>query len=380
MIPWMVGTRSHCPTRERERETPDTTTKPEGKALKTSSAASATPLETLEGGGTNTLKDGVLPPDSSARGRVCVMCPVRIGSSKLIPCCLCNNWCHVPRSYQTCLGIVCPCHIKIVDPKRKIMVLSRAYMEECVVLPTRPAIRSETRLAGKDISCKLSRNDMSASRWCSATRISILVQKHAWISACLIRMPEASDSSRKAEHNDPQPDVPQPLPTINIFELWEDGSHSKQRLYPVATSTTPCVLLWCAHELPSQDHIAKGRCGGSCEQLRVCSQTVWSCEQLVESRNPLPKPTNQAFKGIHWVPLPDLLVECDHVPTRDEWRVSGRRVIAMRIASDDAQCWGWQAYVADAGGIRRRESGACYGINSAQGFIKNRLQQLLETS
>ena len=38
------------------------------------------------------LKEGVLSPESSVRGRVCVMCPVRIGSLKLIPYCSRNNW------------------------------------------------------------------------------------------------------------------------------------------------------------------------------------------------------------------------------------------------------------------------------------------------
>ena len=79
------------------------------------------------------LKDGVLPPESSTRGRICVMCPVRIGFPKLLPCCLRENWCHVGCSYQTHLGRMCPCHIRILDPKRKIMVLSHPYMEDCVV-------------------------------------------------------------------------------------------------------------------------------------------------------------------------------------------------------------------------------------------------------
>ena len=77
-----------------------------------------------------------------------------------------------------------------------------------------PAIRAESRLAGKDISYKLSQNDVIASRWCSITWINILVEKHAWLSAGLVWMPDASDTGRRAEHNDPQSDEPQPLPTI----------------------------------------------------------------------------------------------------------------------------------------------------------------------
>ena len=36
---------------------------------------------------------GILPQESPARDRHCIMCPVRRGSPKLLPCCLCYNWC-----------------------------------------------------------------------------------------------------------------------------------------------------------------------------------------------------------------------------------------------------------------------------------------------
>ena len=120
------------------------------------------------------------------REEECVMCPVRVGSPKLIPCCSCNKWCHVPCSYQTHLGKVCPCHIRILDHKRKIMVTSHPHVEDYVVLPTRLAVRAESSLAGRDISYKLSWNDRTASRWCSATWINALVEKHAGRdAACL---------------------------------------------------------------------------------------------------------------------------------------------------------------------------------------------------
>ena len=50
------------------------------------------------------LTHGILPPSSSARDKHCVMCPVRRGSPRLLPCCLCYNWCHPGCSYQTHLG------------------------------------------------------------------------------------------------------------------------------------------------------------------------------------------------------------------------------------------------------------------------------------
>ena len=95
---------------------------------------------------------GTLPFESSAMGKRCVMCPVRHGAPKLLPCCLCGNWCHVPCSYQTHLGRVGPCHVRILDPRTEIIVLSHPYVEDYVVLPTRPAIRSDDRNTEHDIS------------------------------------------------------------------------------------------------------------------------------------------------------------------------------------------------------------------------------------
>ena len=105
------------------------------------------------------LEDGLLPPESSAKRRACVMCPVRIGYLKLLPCCLCENWCNPECSYQTHLGRVCPCHIRILDPERKIMVLSQPYMEDYVVLPTRSGVRTESRLAEWDLNHKKARDN-----------------------------------------------------------------------------------------------------------------------------------------------------------------------------------------------------------------------------
>ena len=97
-------------------------------------------------------EDGVIPPESSARDRFCVMCPVERGSPRLLPCCLCHNWSHIGCSYQTHLGRVCPCHVQILDPRRKIVVLTHPYHEDYMVLPTRPTIRPDN----KNISAILS--------------------------------------------------------------------------------------------------------------------------------------------------------------------------------------------------------------------------------
>ena len=75
-----------------------------------------------------------------------------------------------------------------------------------------------------DVSYKLHRNDKTTSRWCAAAWINIIIEKHAWLSAGLIWMPSASDSGNKGEYSDPRPEEPASQPTINFFELWEDGS------------------------------------------------------------------------------------------------------------------------------------------------------------
>ena len=69
----------------------------------------------------------------------------------MLLCCLRNNWCHVGCSYETHLGRVCPCQFRILDPKRKIIVLSHPYMEDYVVLSTRAGVRPETRLSVPEI-------------------------------------------------------------------------------------------------------------------------------------------------------------------------------------------------------------------------------------
>ena len=95
------------------------------------------------------LNHGIHPEESAARDKHCIMCPVRRGSPRLLPCCLCYDWCHPGCSYQTHLGRVCPCHVQILDPKRKIIVLKHPYHEDCVVLPTRSNIRVDNKVLRK---------------------------------------------------------------------------------------------------------------------------------------------------------------------------------------------------------------------------------------
>ena len=140
------------------------------------------------------LTRGALPPASSARDMHCVMCPVRRGSPRLLPCCLCYNWCHPGCSYQTHLGRVCPCHVQILDPKRKIMVLKYPYHEDLVVLPTRPNLRMDTKNISRDASYR-PQTGKSLMRWSASLWINTLLEKHAWLSAGLVWMNGASQSA-----------------------------------------------------------------------------------------------------------------------------------------------------------------------------------------
>ena len=167
---------------------------------------------------------GALPASSSARDMHCVMCPVRRGSPRLLPCCLCYNWCHPGCSYQTHLGRVCPCHVQILDPKRKIIVLKYPYHEDLVVLPTRPNLRMDTTSVTRDVTYRPQTGE-PLMRWSAALWINTLLEKHAWLSAGLVWMNGASQSADMGVYNDVPPEIPEARPTISLFEHWEEGAH-----------------------------------------------------------------------------------------------------------------------------------------------------------
>ena len=60
------------------------------------------------------------------------------------------------------------------------------------------------------------------SRWCFAASVNVLFKKHAWLSAGLIWLPEASATGRKAMFSVEQGKT-ESMPTINLFERWEEG-------------------------------------------------------------------------------------------------------------------------------------------------------------
>ena len=163
--------------------------------------------------------------ESSAKDRFCVMCPVKRGPPRLLPCCLCYNWCHIGCSYQTHLGRVCPCHVQILDPKRKIIVLRHPYHEDCVVLPTRNTTRPDNKSIEREVEQRTQRDDTSLSRWSPASWLNLLLEKHAWLSAGLVWMQGASVSGHKGVFEESRPDGLESRPTINLFEQWEEGAH-----------------------------------------------------------------------------------------------------------------------------------------------------------
>ena len=171
------------------------------------------------------LDHGVLPPESTARDRHCVMCPVRRGSARLLPCCLCYNWCHPGCSYQTHLGRICPCHVQILDPKRKIIVLKHPYYEDYVVLPTRPNIRVDNKSVAQEARSRPQSDEASLSRWSPSSWLNTLLEKHAWFSAGLVWLPGASASADVGVFDDSPPNDSAARPTISLFEQWEEGAH-----------------------------------------------------------------------------------------------------------------------------------------------------------
>ena len=135
---------------------------------------------------------GLLPFESSARDRHCVMCPVRRGSPRLLPCCLRYNWCHPGCSYQTHLGRICPCHVQILNPRRKILVLKHPYYEDYVVLPTRSHIRVDNKSVAQEARSRPQLEETSLTRWSPSSWVNTLLEKHAWFSAGLVWLPGAS--------------------------------------------------------------------------------------------------------------------------------------------------------------------------------------------
>ena len=170
------------------------------------------------------LTHGVLPAGSSASDRHCVMCPVRRGSPKLLPCCLCHNWCHPGCSYQTHIGRNCPCHVRILDPKRKIIVMHHPYHEDPVVLPTRQNIRVGNKGVTRDISHRPQSVEI-ASRWSPSLWMNTLLEKHAWLSAGLVWMYGASQSAGSGVYPEVSYETPTPRTVISLFEHWEYGAH-----------------------------------------------------------------------------------------------------------------------------------------------------------
>ena len=161
------------------------------------------------------LIHGVLPQESSARDRHCVMCPVKRGSPKLLPCCLCYNWRHAGCSYQTHLGRVCPCHVQILDPKRKIIALRHPYHKDYVVLPTRTNMRVDNKSIAQEARSRTQPDDTSLSRWSPSQWLNTLLEKHAWFSAGLVWV-QGAMSADVGVYDDSPPGDSDPRPAHQL--------------------------------------------------------------------------------------------------------------------------------------------------------------------
>ena len=136
----------------------------------------------------------------------------------------------------------------------------------------------------------------------------MLLEKHAWISAGLIWRPYASDSGTKGDLEHSKSDTLESRPTIiNLFELWEDGSHllrvshRSQLLFPWGPSDSVCMV-------------------------KISRFTI--AERCSAQRGPPRRRINHK----EW--LPDLLVGRDPMPSRVErFFLAESVVIAMRAAA-----------------------------------------------
>ena len=136
------------------------------------------------------LSHCVLSSESSARGRRCMTCPARMGNSRIRPRCLCENWRHASCSYQSHLGRACPSQVRILGPKRKLIITSHPYLENYVLLPTRDIVRT-------------SRTSLSQEQYVHLTLARQLPQK------ITVRRPTSDDVTT--------------MSCINVLEFWEDG-------------------------------------------------------------------------------------------------------------------------------------------------------------
>ena len=136
-----------------------------------------------------------------------MMCPVKEGlqDSFHAAYAIAYNWCHIACSYQAHLGRVRPCHVQILDPKRKIMVLRHPYHEDYVVLPTRNTTRTDYKSSiAREVMYRSQPDDSSLSRWSPASWLNILLEKHAWLSAGLVWVLGASMSADSGVFEKPQ--------------------------------------------------------------------------------------------------------------------------------------------------------------------------------
>ena len=126
------------------------------------------------------------------------------------------------------------------------------------MLPTGSTIRTDCRNIERDVGFRILNENSTACRWTASTWVNVLLEKHAWISAGLIWVPNASDSGTKGAFEDSKSDALESRSTINLFQPWEDGSRMLRlvigRNYCFGKSlVVPCVWLHSPKSLSLRD-------------------------------------------------------------------------------------------------------------------------------
>ena len=159
------------------------------------------------------LRNRVLPPALSTREKVCHASKSikSFASGRLLPCCLRENWRQVTCSYQSHLGRICPCHVRILGPKRKITILSHPCLEDYVILPTRPPVKTSLVRKGKRQLWQVGRQGTGFLSLAGVAEPGL--SQHARALARLMWTIDAADNGQKASPDDHHAEAPKLLGT-----------------------------------------------------------------------------------------------------------------------------------------------------------------------
>ena len=117
----------------------------------------------------------------------------------------------------------CPCHVQILDPKRKIIVLKHPYHEDYVVLPMRSNTRVDNKSVAQEPRSRPQSDDASLTRWSPSSWLNTLLEKHAWFSAGLMWLRGASMSADVGVYDESPPNDSDARPTIAYLSNGKKG-------------------------------------------------------------------------------------------------------------------------------------------------------------